>query len=177
MAREKKRVRDSYTEQVQIVMSSHLNGYGRAFGGMILQWIDVIFGVVSRRHSGHEVTTAAIDHLEFLAPAHLNETIVLAGKVTWVGRHAMEVRVDTFVESLSGERKLVNVAYAVMVALDENERPALVPELILETDEERREFAAGAARQAERKARKWAERATLSAIRQPSPPLQGAKEG
>ena len=41
----------------------------------------------------------------------------------------MEVRVDTFVESLSGARKLVNTAYVVMVALDENEHPMEVPGL------------------------------------------------
>lgn len=158
MERKKKRVRDSYTEQVQIVMPSHLNGYGRVFGGVILQWIDVIFGVVARRHAGCEVTTAAIDHLAFLAPAHVNDTIVLAGRVTWVGRSSMEVCVDTYVEALSGRRSLVNVAYAVMVAIDENERPVEAPELILETDEEKRAFAQGERRQQQRKRAREADR-------------------
>ena len=50
--RAKKRVSDSYTEHVEIVMGSHLNGYGRLFGGQLLQWLDVMFGVVARRHAG-----------------------------------------------------------------------------------------------------------------------------
>ena len=150
--RAKKRVRDSYTEHVEIVMGSHLNGYGRLFGGQLLQWLDVMFGVVGRRHAGCGVTTASIDHLEFLAPGYADDLVVLIGRGTWVGRCSMEVRVDTYAEAADGTRKPVNVAYAVMVALDANEKPTPAPELILETDEERREFAAGAARQAARKA-------------------------
>ena len=33
--------RDSYTEQVQILSQSALNGYNRLFGGRLMQWIDV----------------------------------------------------------------------------------------------------------------------------------------
>ena len=42
--------------------------------------------------------------------------------------------------------------YLVMVALDENERPAPVPGLILETEQEKRDWAQGEARKAARKA-------------------------
>lgn len=52
----------------------------------------------------------------------------------------MEIKVTVYVEELSGERKLINTAYFVMVALDENQKPTEVPELILETNEEREEY-------------------------------------
>ena len=96
-----KRVSESYTEQLQFVMNSHINGYGRLFGGTLLQWIDVMFGVVARRHCGCEVTTAAIDHMEFLSPAYLNDLVKLEGRVTWVGRSSLEVRVDTYAQALA----------------------------------------------------------------------------
>ena len=48
----------------------------------------------------------------------------------------MEVCVRTYVENLDGSRKLINTAYLVMVALDEQERPVAVPRLRLETVEE-----------------------------------------
>ena len=38
----------------------------------------------------------------------------------------MEVCVRTYVEELNGHKRLINVAYLVMVALDENERPVAV---------------------------------------------------
>ena len=52
----------------------------------------------------------------------------------------MEVCVKTFVEALNGSRKLINLAYLVMVALDENENPTKVPGLVLETDDQRAEW-------------------------------------
>ncbi len=148
-----KKVSDSRTEQVHIVLPEDINGYNRLFGGRLMAWIDIVAAVVARRHSGREVTTACVDRLEFQSSAHLNTTIVLTGCVTYVGHTSMEVRVDTFAESLNGERQRVNRAYLVMVALDENQKPTPVPPLELETDKERREWEGGIRRSELRKMR------------------------
>lgn len=137
-----KTVSQSETQQIQILMPEHINGYDRLFGGRLMEWIDVVAAVVARRHSGCNVTTAAVGHLEFKRAAYVNSTIVLKGKMTYVGRTSMEVRVDTYVEELSGEQTLINRAYLVLVALDENNKPTVVPRLILETEEERQEWEA-----------------------------------
>ena len=147
-------VSDSAVEQTQIVLSSHINGAGRLFGGQLMEWIDIVAGVVARRHSQHNQTTAAIDNLQFKAAVHLNDTPLLFGKITYVGHTSMEVQVDSFVEDMQGNRKLVNTAYIVMVALDENDRPVEVPGLIVETDEEKAAWAAGERRNALRKQRR-----------------------
>ena len=60
----------------------------------------------------------------------------------------MEVCVKTYVEQLNGKLRLINTAYVVVVALDEDENPAPVPGLILETLEERLEWEAGEKRRA-----------------------------
>lgn len=133
----KRRVEDSYSQQVHVLTMSNLNGYHRLFGGQLMAWIDEVAAVVARRHSGTNVTTASIDMLKFKKAAYANETIVLKGKITYVGNTSMEVNVKTYVEKLSGEKVLINDAYIIMVALDENENPVKVPELILETDEQR----------------------------------------
>ena len=138
-----KRVSDSITEQIQIVMPGDANGTGRLFGGRLAEWIDVVAAVVARRHSGCEVTTVSIDNLHFKAPAYINDTIVLIGRATYTGNTSIEVRVDTYAENLQGERCIINKAYVIMVALDNNEKPVSVPGLTLETDEERAEWAAG----------------------------------
>ena len=52
----------------------------------------------------------------------------------------MEVKVDTYVESLDGIRTPINRAFFTMVALDENDRPTPVPGLELETEWEREEW-------------------------------------
>lgn len=148
-----KRVADSMASRVEILMPGDMNGYGRLFGGKLMQWIDVVAGVVARRHAGTEVTTVCVDHLEFQAPAHVNDTLTLEGRITYVGTTSMEVRVDTFVEALGGARSRVNRAYLVMVALDASHRPTAVPPLLLESDEDRAEWLAAQQRARIRKAR------------------------
>lgn len=151
---QKKHVSDSLTEQVQIIMPSHSNGANRLFGGQLMEWIDVVAAVVARRHSGFNVTTAAIDNLRFKAGAFINNTLVLIGRITYVGNTSMEVRVDTYVENLDGMRQVVNRAYLVMVAIDESGLPTKVPGLILETESERAEWEAGIRRRTLRKERR-----------------------
>ena len=142
----KKKVSDSFTEQVHILSQGNLNGYSRLFGGQLMGWIDVVAAVVARRHSGRNVTTAVVDMLQFQAPAYANDTVLILGKITYAGRTSMEIKVTVYVEELSGERKLI----VVMVALDENERPTEVPGLILETEEERTEYENAKLRKARR---------------------------
>ena len=143
------------TTTVQIVMPQHCNGYAkpRLFGGQIMAWIDVAGAVAARRYAQKAVTTVCIDHLNFLQPAYLNDTVVLEAAVTWTGKTSMEVRVDSLVERLDGSRELINRAYAVFVALDEEDRPSSVPAFVPQTDEEKKEYAAAERRREIRLAR------------------------
>ena len=56
MERKAKKVCESEAEQVQLVMANHLNGSGRLFGGQLAEWIDVLAGVVARRHCNSNIT-------------------------------------------------------------------------------------------------------------------------
>ena len=143
MERKAKKVCESEAEHVQLVMANHLSGNGRLFGGQLTEWIDVLAGVVARRHCNCNITTASIDSLNFKEAVHLNELMVLHGKVTYVGNTSMEIRVDSYVEGQDGERRLVNTAYLTEVALDDNDQPVTVPGLICETEEEKLEYQAG----------------------------------
>lgn len=149
-----KKVSESLTEQQYLIRPSHINHYGRLFGGQLLKWIDELAGIVATRHSGATVTTAAIDNLQFQAPAYGGELIVLQGMVTYVGRTSMEVRVDTYVEALDGSRQMINRAYIDMVAINSRGQAIEVPELIIETQEQQAEYDAAAKRKALRKQRR-----------------------
>ena len=153
MTIEAKPARLSRTVQTQIVLNEHINGAGRLFGGRLMEWIDIVAGVAARRHSGRNVTTASVDTLSFKAPAYLNDTVSIEGVVTCTGRTSMEVRVETDVEALDGQRSMINRAYLVLVALDAQGHPTPVPPLLAETDEERAEQEAGLRRNALRKQR------------------------
>ena len=101
---------------------------------------DEVAGLVGKRHTHMNVITASVDNLRFLRGAYQRDVVVIIGKVTYVGNTSMEVKVDTYKESLEGERTPINHAYFTMVALDENDKPTQVPRLELETDEEREEW-------------------------------------
>lgn len=142
----------SRAEQVHIIIPRDCNQSFRLFGGQLMEWVDIVAAVVARRHSAAEVTTAAIDRLDFLAPAKLNDIVVLQGRLVYVGHTSMLVCVETFVEDsecTTITRTLVNRAYVTLVALDRDKRPMAVPPLILLTDAERADFASGKIRRDE----------------------------
>ena len=141
-----KKVADSQTEQTYLMRPKYLNGYGKLFGGQLMGWIDEIASIVAMRHSESEITTAAIDNLNFKESASVDDVIVLRGKITHVGRTSMEVRVDTYVESRR--------AYVVMVAVDDCQHPIPVPGLLVETEAEKAEWEGGEKRYALRKQRR-----------------------
>ena len=149
-----KQVSESMTEQQYLIRPTHINHYGRLFGGQLLYWIDELAGIVAMRHSGATVTTAAIDNLQFKAPAFEGELVVLQGQVTYVGRSSMEIRVDTYTETSDGTRTMINRAYIDMVAINTEGQPIPVPGLIIETEEQQAEWNAAAKRKALRKQRR-----------------------
>ena len=132
-----KTVDDSRTETAHLIRPQHLNGANRLFGGILMQWIDEVAGIVAKRHSMSNVTTASVDNLTFLKGAYQNDMVIIKGKLTWVGRSSMEVCVDTYVEGLDGNRERINNAHFMMIALDKNDKPKEVPRLILQTEDEK----------------------------------------
>lgn len=140
--RPSKHISDSRTEQQYFIRPAHINGYGRLFGGVLLSWIDELAGIVAFRHCNANVTTAAIDNLQFKAPVLTGQVVVLVGHVTYAGNTSIEVRVDTYTEDPDGTRHPINRAYLVMVALGENAKPVQVPDIIIETTEDQLEYEA-----------------------------------
>lgn len=139
MKPEKRDVSESVVETVHMVRPNHLNATGRLFGGILMQWMDEIAGLVAKRHTRMNVTTASVDQLQFLKGAYQKDVVVIIGKAVYVGNTSMDVKVECYVESTEGERIRINRAYFTMVALDVNDRPAVMPKLVIHTEEEEEE--------------------------------------
>ncbi|MDD3404605.1 MAG: acyl-CoA thioesterase [Hespellia sp.] len=154
MENETRTVEYSLTETVHSLRPTDINGYGRLFGGQLMQWIDEMAGIVARRHSSGQVTTASVDNLVFKKGAYINQILVMIGRVTYVGRTSMEIRVDTYVEDEHGTRAMINHAYVVMVSIDKDGRALSVPGLDVRTESERAEWEGGKRRYALRKERR-----------------------
>lgn len=139
--REGRRVADSATEMTQLVLPQHANVHGSLLGGTVMHWVDLAAAVVANRHSRRPVVTAAFDDMAFLAPVMVGQVALIHARMTLVDRSSMEIRVDVVSEDvLTGERRKTGTAFVTFVALDPvTKRPAPVPPLLLETEEEKAE--------------------------------------
>jgi acyl-CoA hydrolase len=100
---------------------------------------DTAAGVVAIRHSGRNCVTATVDRFDFHAPVYVGNLVTLKASLNYVGRTSMEIGVRVEAEDLrTGRRTHTNSCYITMVALDADGKPAEVPRLLLETDEDRR---------------------------------------
>jgi acyl-CoA hydrolase len=143
--------RETRVEMVQLVLPNDANTMGNVLGGRVLHWIDLAAAIVAHRHCRMEAVTASMDEVSFLAPIRVGQMAVIAARMTFVGRTSMEIRVDVQSEDLlSGERRQTSTAYLTFVAVDKTGRPAPVPPLLYETEEEKREARVAEARRAER---------------------------
>lgn len=131
----------SAVETRYLVMPSQTNAYGTVFGGVIMSWIDMAGSMAARRHCEKEVVTASIDSMSFRAPAYAGDQILLKACVNHVGSTSMEVGVQVTRENPeTGESVITTTAHLTFVALDRNKKPTLVPEIIPESDQEKRRY-------------------------------------
>src|SRR6202142_2403465 len=136
-----KPVRASLSEMVEAVLPNDANPLGTMLGGRVMHLIDIAGALAAHRHSNSHVVTASVDYLDFRFPIRVGEFIVLKSSVNRVFNTSMEVGVKVFSENiLTGERKHTSSAFVTFVAIDENREPHSAPQLILETDEDRRRF-------------------------------------
>src|SRR5215472_7873307 len=130
--------RESVTEMTEIVLPSDGNALGSAFGGRVMQWIDVCAAIAAQRHCRKIVVTASMDELHFHAPIRVGMIAWLRARVEASFAHSLEVSVDVHSENpLTGERRRCCTALLTFAALDDHGRPAPVPPLLIESEEER----------------------------------------
>ena len=145
-------VADSRASVVRLMVPTDANFMGHVFGGVILAEVDRVAYVSATRHSGRTCVTASFDRVDFIAPVFLGEVVEFDACLTYVGRSSMEVWVQIRAEALEGGApRLVGNALVTMVAVDRSGRPTEVPELRLDSEEERRRFEEGRRRMEERR--------------------------
>ena len=136
-----KPARDSYVEMTEIVLPSHANPLGTAFGGQIMAWIDICAGIAAQRHARQIVVTASMDDLHFLAPIHVGEVVVLKAQVNRAFHTSLEVGVSVDAEMpLTGERRHCSSAYLTFVALDAEGNRVPIPDVRPETEAQKRRY-------------------------------------
>jgi len=136
-----KTVKESQSEMVEMVLPNDTNPLGALLGGRLMHWIDLAGALAAHRHSRSYVVTASIDHLDFLVPVHVGDVVIFKSSVNRVFHTSMEIGVKVWVESYTtGDRRHVSSAYLTFVAVDRHGRKRPVPQVIAESDEEKRRY-------------------------------------
>lgn len=95
--------------------------------------------------------TASIDALHFLAPVRAGYIVILKASVNYTHKTSMEIGVKIESEDpLTGERKHTASAYLTFVAINQKGGPIEIPQVLPETDDEKRRFHEAESRRKER---------------------------
>jgi acyl-CoA hydrolase len=136
-----KPVRESASEYFELILPNHANTAGTLFGGKLMQLVDLAAALAAARHARCAVVTASVDSMTFLHPVQIGQLVVLRSAVNRVFRTSMEVGVKVLVEDLlTGECSHVSSAYLTFVAMDRDRHRLEPPQVIPETDEEKRRW-------------------------------------
>lgn len=128
-------------ETAILALPSDANSIGTVFGGRILQLMDMVTTIAARRHTGARVATVAVDNVCFLKPITVGQVMILKAKVNRAFGTSMEVGVKVWAEdTYSNSQYHACSGYFTFVALREDGRPRRVPDVPLETEDDRRRW-------------------------------------
>ena len=136
-----KPVKHSQTTITELMIPSYANFGGKIHGGILLSLMDKVAFACATKHSGNYCVTVSVSAVEFLQPVDVGDLVSLLASVNYVGRTSMIVGIRVIAENVKlGLVKHTNTSYFTMVAKDEQNKPTLVPPLLLESDEEVKRF-------------------------------------
>lgn len=136
-----KHPKDSYVMMSELVLPNDTNTLGNLMGGRLMHWMDIAAAIAAQKHCNCPVVTASVDNVSFNNPIKLGNLLTIEAKLTRAFNTSMEVYLRVWGEDLAAQYKyLSNEAYFTFVALDPNSRPRKVPDLVPETEGERKIF-------------------------------------
>jgi acyl-CoA hydrolase len=136
---EAKYCKESRVIRTSRVFPNDVNNHHTLFGGQLMSNLDQVASTSAARHSRRECVTASADSIDFLHPVRTTDSVCFESYVTWTGTSSMEVFVKIIAEDLkSGECKIAATALLTFVALDQHKLPTLVPQVIPQTEEEKK---------------------------------------
>jgi acyl-CoA hydrolase len=127
-----------------IVLPNQTNNFKTMFGGEVMAMMDKAASIAALRFCRKPVVTASSERIDFRTPIQAGEIIEAIARVIYVGRTSMITRVHIYAEHpLIGDRRVCTTGYFSMVAVDAQGQPVAVPQLLLEDDQARTEWAVG----------------------------------
>jgi acyl-CoA hydrolase len=136
-----KKATESFTIMNELVLPNDTNVFGNLMGGRLMYWMDIAAGMSAGKHCNAPCMTASVDNLSFKNPIKLGNIVHIEAKVTRAFNTSMEIHLQVWGEDTLHQYKYEsNEAYFTFVALDPNRKPRPVPELVPETEDEKKLF-------------------------------------
>jgi len=131
-------VKHSVVTMSELILPHQANPLGKAHGGEIMKLMDTAAGVVALRHAHTAVVTARVDGINFYHPIKVGDLVTVNAFLTFVGRSSMEVEVEVITEDIITEKTThALAAHFIMVALNDQGKPAKVPPLLVSSEKEK----------------------------------------
>lgn len=137
----KRSVSYSRTIITELMIPSYANFGGKIHGGILLSLMDKAAYACASKHSGTYCVTVSVDNVEFLQPVEVGDLVSIKASVNYVGNSSLIVGMKVVAENVKkGLVKHTNTSYFTMVAKGDDDKPAQVPELLLESQVDVRRF-------------------------------------
>lgn len=131
----------SQTTLTELMIPSYANFGGKIHGGILLSLIDKVAYACASRHAATYCVTVSVDGVDFLKPVEVGDLVSLMASVNYVGRTSLVIGIRVIAENVrNGIQRHTNTSYVTMVAKGEDDLPAVVPPLLLESEEDGRRF-------------------------------------
>jgi len=125
----------------ELILPNDTNTLGNLLGGRLMHFIDLVGAMAAYRHSRTHVVTASMDHIDFIAPVHVGDLLILKSSLNRAFNTSMEVGVKVWVENtIAGTHRHVASAYLTFVAVDSQGRRVPVAGLEPLTEGDKRRF-------------------------------------
>jgi len=131
----------SQTTITELMIPSYANFGGKIHGGILLSLMDKVAYATASKHAGTYCVTVTVDKVEFLQPVEVGELVSMHASVNYVGRTSLVVGIRVESQNIkTGKIKHTNSSFFTMVAKGDDDKPAVVPALILENKEDVKRF-------------------------------------
>jgi len=135
----------------ELVLPNDTNLLGNILGGRVMHLMDICAAMSAYKHARRPVVTAAVDHLDFLAPASVGDMLILKSSVNYTHNTSMEIGVRIDAENVkTGKKRHTASAYLTFVSLGDNGKPQKISDIILKTEDEKRRYKEGKERHSQR---------------------------
>lgn len=115
----------TYCQTSEVVLPNHANSYNITFGGIIMQWMEMISYTTAARHTRTKLVTGSVDSLQFRLPTHIGDLVHLQAIVSTVGKSSIEIYVTVTSWNEKGNN-FTNDAFFTFVAVDKNNYPITI---------------------------------------------------